>query len=92
LNLNPYSPQRELATGTNSLDKIDPGMEVRVASLEQLPEAIRITLQAYGVLPGKLIRVLQHNPETVIEVESTELAFEKEVAEKVVVLLSAASS
>ncbi len=65
------------------MNKISPGTEVRITSLDALSAPIRATLQAYGIFPGKLIRVLQHKPETVVEVESTELAFEKEVAEKV---------
>ncbi|MBE0408596.1 MAG: ferrous iron transport protein A [Anaerolineales bacterium] len=43
-------------------------------------------LQAYGLAPGYWVRVLQHSPVTVIEVEHTELALESELACEVLVM------
>jgi Fe2+ transport system protein FeoA len=37
-------------------------------------------LQSYGLLPGYWVRVLQHSPVTLIQVEQTELALETELA------------
>jgi Fe2+ transport system protein FeoA len=70
-----------------TLLQVVPGRDVEVLSLDGLTPSIRATLQAYGLGPGKRIRVLQHNPETVIEIEATEFAFEKEVASSILVQL-----
>lgn len=40
----------------------------------------RARLQAYGVIPGRLVRVLQRSPVMIIQVEHTELALENELA------------
>jgi Fe2+ transport system protein FeoA len=37
-------------------------------------------LQAYGLVPGRFVRVLQHNPVTVVQVEHCEIALEDELA------------
>jgi Fe2+ transport system protein FeoA len=40
-------------------------------------------LQAYGLAPGHLLKVLQHAPVTVIQIGNTELALEAELASQV---------
>jgi len=42
-------------------------------------------LQSYGVVPGYWVRVVQHSPVTVIQVEHIELALERGLARKVLV-------
>ena len=37
-------------------------------------------LQAYGLVPGRFVRVLQHAPVTVVQVEHCEIALENELA------------
>jgi Fe2+ transport system protein FeoA len=44
------------------------------------PAERRTILQAYGLVPNYKVRVLQHSPVTVIQVDNTELALEKELA------------
>ena len=39
-----------------------------------------IRLQAYGVVPGNYLRIRQHRPVTVVQVDHTELAFESDLA------------
>ena len=40
-------------------------------------------LQAYGLTPGCLVRVVQHSPVTVVQVEQTELALESDLARQI---------
>ena len=64
------------------LSEIPLGERVRVVSLGAgltPPRCAR--LQAYGVVPGYWVKVIQHDPVTVIEVDHLELAMEGEVAE-----------
>jgi Fe2+ transport system protein FeoA len=37
-------------------------------------------LQAFGVVPGHRVRVLQHSPVTVVKIDYTELALENDMA------------
>jgi Fe2+ transport system protein FeoA len=36
--------------------------------------------RAYGLIPGNLVKVIQHSPVTVIQIDHTELAMELELA------------
>lgn len=45
-----------------------------------LPREHLAHLQAYGLVPGRTVRVLQHAPVTVVEVEHCEIALEAEMA------------
>ncbi len=62
------------------LADIAPGADARVRALDGLDAGLREHLQAYGVAPGRLVRVIQHSPVTVVQVEHTDLAFESHVA------------
>lgn len=63
-----------------------PGTTTRlVGYLPSMPPERRAQLMAYGLLPGQLLRVLQHNPVTIIQVELTELALETELAKAMLV-------
>ena len=48
-----------------------------------IPTDRREHLQAYGVVPGHWVQVIQHSPVTVIQIEHTELALELDLARKV---------
>jgi Fe2+ transport system protein FeoA len=45
-----------------------------------LPAERRAHLQAYGLIAGHWVKVLQHTPITVVQVEHTELALESGLA------------
>jgi Fe2+ transport system protein FeoA len=38
-------------------------------------------LQAYGLIAGRMVRVVQHAPVTVVQIDQTELALEGELAD-----------
>jgi Fe2+ transport system protein FeoA len=40
-------------------------------------------LQAYGLAPGHCVRILQHSPVTIVQIEHTELALEGGLARQV---------
>lgn len=65
-----------------SLSEAQPGSEVKVCGFNQsLSLKHRMQLQAYGLVPGYFVRVLRQNPLTIIQIENTELALEKELAQ-----------
>jgi Fe2+ transport system protein FeoA len=51
----------------------------------ELPQEHWAHLQAYGLVPGRYVRVLQHNPVTVVQVEHCEIALEDELARQICV-------
>lgn len=63
-----------------TLADIPPRSRARVVGFGALSAAQLTHLQAYGLLPGHQVRVLQHAPVTVVQIEQTELAFEAELA------------
>lgn len=68
-----------------SLREIPPGNCARITALDDLSPAHREHLQAYGLAPGCWVQVIQHAPVTVVQVEHTELAFEAQLAQGVLV-------
>ncbi len=68
-----------------ALCQVAPGQEVKIREMERLHPPYRGHLQAYGLLPGRCIRVITQSPVTIIQVEQMELAFEKSVAEGILV-------
>lgn len=68
-----------------TLAGVEPGREVSVAGYLNLPGGEQQHLQAYGLLPGRRIRVLAQRPVTIVQIEQTELAFEGAVAASVLV-------
>jgi len=66
-----------------------PGCRARVKRFAQTtPPQRKAHLQAYGVVPGHTVHVLQHKPVTVIEIDHLELALENELAETVFVSIT----
>ena len=59
-----------------TLAGVKPGREVLVTGYGNLSGGQRQHLQAYGLLPGRRVRVLAQRPVTIVQVEETELAFE----------------
>jgi Fe2+ transport system protein FeoA len=64
-----------------TLADIPPGDGVELRGFAPgLPQERRAHLQAYGLVPGRFVRVLQHNPVTVVQVEHCEIALEDDLA------------
>jgi Fe2+ transport system protein FeoA len=78
-------------SGELTLDRVPPGSQAFILGFDALEAEQQGYLRAYGVLPGRSVQVLQHRPETVIQIEFTELAFEKEIARQIQVALRSES-
>jgi Fe2+ transport system protein FeoA len=63
-----------------TLADIPPGSRARIDTLDGLSTDRRHQLQAYGVAPGRWVRVVQQSPVTVVRVEHLDLAFESDIA------------
>jgi len=68
-------PQRDLL-----LAELSPGDEASVVAFEGPAADRRAQLQAYGLVPGRRVRVVQQKPVTVLLVDHTELAIEGDLA------------
>ncbi len=66
-----------------TLLEIRPGGQARVVEFRSLSAVQVENLQAYGLSPGHLLRVLQQAPVTVIQIGNTELALEADLASQV---------
>lgn len=67
-----------------SLAELKPGQPARVTGFSaRLDPDRKVHLQAYGVVPGRLVKVSQHSPVTVMQVEHTELALERDMARQI---------
>lgn len=67
-----------------TLSDVASGADACIAGFsEDLPRQQREHLQAYGLVEGRTVRVIQHSPATVVRVEHLELALEAELANKV---------
>jgi Fe2+ transport system protein FeoA len=71
-------------TTRSTLADVPLGCSVRVAGFSpSLNPDRRAHLQAYGLVPGYQVLVLQQSPVTVVRVENTELALECDLAEEI---------
>ncbi|MBK5232880.1 MAG: ferrous iron transport protein A [Thermoleophilia bacterium] len=70
------------------LDEVPVGTLARVVKLDDSISAWRERLQAYGLVPGRRLEVVQHAPVTVVRVERTDLAFESRIAGGILVSTS----
>ncbi len=72
------------------LTSVLPGREACVAGFSPgiSPER-KARLQAYGLVTGQVVRVVQHNPVTVVVIEHLELAMETDLARTVLVSVPA---
>jgi Fe2+ transport system protein FeoA len=62
------------------LAELSPGEEASVVAFEGPAADRRAQLQAYGLVPGRRLRVVQQRPVTVLLVDHTELAIEGDLA------------
>ena len=68
-------------TPPRSLLDVRPGHTTTITGFAgQTPPETRERLLAYGLLPGQTLRVLAQKPLTVLQIEHTELALERELA------------
>jgi Fe2+ transport system protein FeoA len=71
-------PKRELDF---TLADVTPGATAKIIGFCGKISGERCShLRAYGLVPGNLVKVLQHSPVTVIQIDHTELAMELELA------------
>jgi Fe2+ transport system protein FeoA len=71
-----------------SLVDIAPGRSAQVIGFYPgLPSDRYAQLRAYGVAPGSSVKIIQHEPVTIIQVEFTELALEADLARGVQVAI-----
>jgi Fe2+ transport system protein FeoA len=73
----------------DTLDQIKPGSRVVVLDFGRIDPVQKDHLQAYGLTPEREMLVLQQRPVTVVQIEYTELAFEKVIAEQIMVIKAA---
>jgi len=72
------APRKE---GRLTLADSPPGRCMRVRGFSaRLPAERQAHLQAYGLIAGHCVKVLQHAPITVVQIEHTELALEDNLA------------
>jgi Fe2+ transport system protein FeoA len=67
-----------------SLAGLPAGTEASVSGFAQeLPLERQAQLQAYGLVPGRPVKVIQQSPVTVVQIEHTELALENSLARQI---------
>jgi Fe2+ transport system protein FeoA len=76
-------PTEDTPVSACALADVPLNRRVRVLDVSALPTAQREQLHGYGLVPGGVLRVTQHAPVTVVQIEHTELALETEVARAV---------
>jgi Fe2+ transport system protein FeoA len=59
---------------------VPPGSRVRIEALDGLSTGRCHQMQAYGLAPGRWVKVVQQSPVTVVRVEHLDLAFESAIA------------
>ncbi len=77
------SPDTGGSAGGLTLADTPPGNEVILDSFGKMDADMSRSLQAYGLLPGRRLRVLAQQPVTMVQIEQTELAFERQVAREI---------
>jgi Fe2+ transport system protein FeoA len=85
------APDSSAPTGhraaTLTLAETPTGAWATVREIGSLSPARRDHLHAYGIVPGRLLRVIRQANVSIVEVEHTELALEAEIARGVLVEL-----
>ena len=67
-----------------TLADVPQGCTAKVLGFSQYMPPERLGhLQALGLIPGHKVRVVQHSPVTVVQIEHTELALERELAREI---------
>jgi Fe2+ transport system protein FeoA len=63
------------------LTQVKVGERARILDLSRLPENRRRHLGAYGLAPGTEVLIRQQLPATIFQIDQTELALERQLAE-----------
>lgn len=72
------------ANAASTLVDIRPGQQAQLRGFTAGLSPERFAhLQSYGLTPGRWVRVIQHAPVTVIQVENCELALEADLARQI---------
>lgn len=72
----------ENGAAPTTLANAQPGVLVSVLGFSnRLSDARQAHLLAYGLTLGQKLRVLQHSPVTIVQIDHTELALERQLAE-----------
>jgi Fe2+ transport system protein FeoA len=67
-----------------TLSDVPPGWQAKVVGFRDgFPPVRQAHLQAYGLVPNDWVRVVQHSPVTVIQIDQTELALENSLASQI---------
>jgi len=71
-----------------NLRDLSPGNTARLTGFSsRISPEKRSLLRAYGLVPGYQIRVLQHSPVSVIQVDHTEIALEPDLAAELFIII-----
>lgn len=71
-----------------NLRDLSPGNTARVTGFSsRISPEKRTLLRAYGLVPGYQIRVLQHSPVSVVQVDHTEIALEPDLAAEIFIII-----
>ncbi len=74
-------PSRRERVVAATLDLATIGGDVRIAGFDAaMSTGHRELLRTYGIEPGRMVRIEQHSPVTVVHVDETEVALESELA------------
>jgi len=67
-------------SGGMTMAEAAPGADIILESYGDVDADLSRSLQAYGLLPGRRVRVLSQRPVTMVQIEQTELAIENQIA------------
>jgi Fe2+ transport system protein FeoA len=78
------NPAAHSSDSVLTLMDVPPGRTAQVVGfLSGIPAARQAQLQAYGLVSGAQVRIIQHSPVTIVQVEHIELALERGLAGQV---------
>lgn len=70
----------------HTLAQVKPGRKAKILQfLTGMKGNRQAQMQAYGLTPGFVVRIVQHNPVTIVQIEHFEMAIETELAEQILV-------
>lgn len=78
-------PVSAVPARAHTLAQVASGKLAKIAGFEALSPIYQQHLQAYGLLPGRTVQVIAQKPVTIVLIEQTELAFESDIAGRVMV-------
>lgn len=74
------------AGGLTTLADVPVGGDIQVVKFcERIPRVRRDQLQAYGLSPGRSVRIEQQFPVTIVQIDHIEIALERSLAELIFV-------